>query len=79
MIDETFPFRVGDEVQVKNDDLSFDPDGNEVYLPVGAHGTVTEIWWDEVWTTHLRIQTPEHGLVTVGWDILRLTERGGQS
>jgi len=66
----TFPFRIGDRVAVKSRDTVWDDDGREKDLVVGWEGTVTEVFWDRTWTTHVMVEFPETGPVVVGWDVL---------
>jgi hypothetical protein len=75
---DTFPFRPGDRVEMKYPDPMWDDDGQEFNL-VGWQGTVTEVCWDPVWTTHVMVEFPDRGCLCVGWDVITLVERSDQA
>jgi hypothetical protein len=72
---DTFPFQPGDRVEVIYPDVMWDESSEEFYLVVGAQGTVTEVCWDPIWTTHVVVDFPDQGCLCVGWDVIRLVER----
>jgi hypothetical protein len=57
----------------------WDDDGQEFDLVVGWQGTVTEVCWDPVWTTHVMVEFPDRGCLCVGWDVITLVERSDQA
>jgi hypothetical protein len=75
---DTFPFRPGDRVEVKYPDPMWDDDGREFKLVVGSQGTVTQVCWDAVWTTHVIVEFPDQGRLCVGWDVIKLVKRPTQ-
>jgi hypothetical protein len=75
---DTFPFRPGDQVEVKYPDAVWDDEGREFNLVVGWQGTVSEVCWDAVWTTHVIVDFPGQGRFCVGWDVIKLTGRTDQ-
>jgi hypothetical protein len=72
---DTFPFRPGDRVEVKYSDIMWADDGQEFHLVVGWQGTVTEVCWDPIWTTHVMVDFDDRGCLCLGWDVIRLIER----
>jgi hypothetical protein len=72
---DTFPFRPGDRVEVKYPDPMWDDDDREFNLVVGWQGTVTEVCWNPVWTTHVMVEFDNKGRLCVGWDVIKLVER----
>ena len=72
---DRFPFRPGDRVEVKYSDILWANDSQEFHLLVGWKGTVTEVRWDPIWTTHVMVGFADRGCLFLGWDVIRRIER----